>query len=190
MARITVEELFDVCPPPRPLDIVISQYLPEIERLQKIRAGEEAHRMKRRGGDALADYVISALGPQRPVITVTPFELFTKVRNEVVSKDVHGDEVVQVISAPIHYGSLSDMHSMRVETEPVRTGSENLDQMYQNAVNRALVEHSDELRRQRFTQSDIITINRRLIEKNIRCVPCLNRSATCFRYDWLKGELL
>jgi hypothetical protein len=190
MAHITVEELFDVCPPPRPLDIVISQYLPEIERLQKIKSGEDIEPSKKRGGDDLANYVEATLGSQRPWIKVTPFELFTKIHKEILSKDEHGDDVIQIVSAPIHFGSLTNMQSIQVKTTPVRAGSENLDQQYQNAIQRALSEHATDLQRQRFTQSDIITINRRLIEKNIRCVPCLNRSATCFRFDWLKGELL
>lgn len=190
MARLTIDDLFEACPPPRNLDSIISQYAAEIERLSKIRAGEDVGRSRYYKTNELADYIQSMLGSSRDIVSFTPIELFSKIHETVYSKLPSGEEVKMEVSAPIHYGPLSNVKSFGIQTPPIQKTSILTEDDYRRAVDRTFVTHKEELAKQRFTQSDIITINRRLIERNIRCLPCLDRTAKCFRYDWLTGELL
>jgi hypothetical protein len=186
---VDINQLFEICPPPRSLTAEYSQYVVEIQRLQAIKNGAVLEPIKRRGGNDLARYVEFSL-LRKDIASFTPFELLTRIHSRGITKDEQGKTLEYEESAPIHYGPYNNRREIIVRTNPSLRGEIDLNTAYNKAVVDTLRRYAPELKDQKLTTSDVITINRRLIEKNIRCIPCVNHKVTCFKYDWLTRSLL
>jgi hypothetical protein len=186
---LTENQLWKTCPPRRELDI-ISQYRPQIEILEKIRNGEDVQPINYRGSSDMIQLIESQLRTQ-DLAVFKPIELLSRMHRTIKTRN-KDNELIQEVSVPIHYGPLNN--ELIVETEPVVNdleSQENLKSRYNMAVANVIRNRRKELAKQRTTFEDIIMINRRLINKSLRCIRCnINGTITCFKFDWLSGKLL
>jgi hypothetical protein len=190
MAKLDTDTLFAICKPPRDLSNVISQYDNEIALEKARRAGENPETPRQKGGDDMATLVEARLKGDKLIASFSPFELISKMHYVIRGKDSAGNKTVQEVSYPLHYGAVGSEKEIRVETPALLLGSENFENQYRNAVETFITANQKVLRQQISTYVDNININRRLISKNLRCIPCTDRTLKCFRFDWVEKKLL
>lgn len=188
MSKITPEEIFAVCDPRRDLNIVISQFEPQIKVVKELRAGKNPLKPRYRGASEMVQLIESQLKRGKPIVAFRPIDLLSRVHKTIKEGGLIYEE-----SNPIHYGKPRQEEAIVIQTEPVQESADayaGLRDTYAAKVQAFIREHAVELAEQRPTFEDMILINRRMIEKNIRCIPCRDRNIRCFRYDWVKKELL
>jgi hypothetical protein len=187
--KLDIDMLFTICPPYRDLTNVIGQLDPEINLLKKLRNRETANIPRFPGGNEMVDFIVSQLYGDRLVASFSPYELLTKLHRTVTVKNKADQTLVYEESYPIHYGDWRFEKELIVKTKPT-IGGERVESDYNQAVQNYVRTHASELAQQRPTFEDMIRINRRLILKNIRCIPCSDKTIKCFKFDWLNKQLL
>jgi hypothetical protein len=205
---VTEEELFTLCPPKRPLG-AIPQFDVELRNLKDSREHAKPYQSLQDAADLRA--FLEAQLETTDIVETTPFELLTRIhvsegystereRTEVAGAEVKGKFVttkglfelgrVREVSKPFH---TRDHDTFFVATPYVDAPiePEQLSRQYLIAVRNARLELEKELAQQSATYTDMITINRRLIDKNIRCFQCRDSTkVVCVKYDWLEDKLL
>lgn len=200
---VTAEDLFRDCTPMRDIEAVISQLFPQVSALERQRNGESVQVPIPRDADDLRTHVKTALATS-DVATFTPFELMARIHStegrtrQLEIASVEGPSkftkekavIFREISAPIHK---LDGSSFVVATSYIEEqyNPDVLERDYLRAMRDIQEKHPEELADQVLTYDDLIRVNRRLIDLDVRCFRCTNtRDVKCAKFDWVRRELL
>jgi hypothetical protein len=214
---VSEQDLIELACPPKNLKSVIPQYYTEIRDLERFRKGEIPEPRRFPDATDLRTYVRTQIEQsERGVFATTPFDLLTRIhytegRSVPAPKGTEPREVTEIqqfreVSLPFHTRDLKE-HRIATkfrggETETATptgefiisgqpTSNEELQRDYLR-VRRGFEDRRKEVLADQYaTYEDLILLNRRLIDMDVRCQRCVNSDRiACFKYDWIERKLL
>jgi hypothetical protein len=187
---VDIESLLKNCNPAIDLNKIESQYLDFINRLKlyKEKSIKNKPTIYRSSGETflnpdVADYIQSRLY-NKDFVDLTPLEVLSKIH-----KTVKYPIGYREVSRDIHYLEGDEIKSFNIKSA-LDLNKENIYNSYTSAFNRFIKENSELIDKIVATSADVIALNRRLIEKNIRCVRCNAKTLRCFKYDWINKKVI
>ncbi len=186
------EDILSDCNPGIDLSEIESQYIPFIEKLieskkQKLPSPSFA---RPAASDTfftsdLGDYVNNIIQSEG-VHVFKPIELLSRIHKTIFLGEGVG---YKESSRDMHYIDENGLETFKIES-PVRYTPEGLKLSYSESVNKFVKNNPSIVNSDVATSADIIAINRRLIEYNIRCIRCRRSKIKCFKYDWISRKVL
>jgi hypothetical protein len=216
---VTEQDLIEIFCPPKNLQSVIPQFYPEVRDLTAFRKGEIPNPKEFSDANELRAYVRTQIQQSRKgVIVSTPFDLLTRIhytegRLVPAPKGTEPREVTEVeefreISAPFHTRDGKE-HTIQTKyragprdianpaergafiTAGQDTSKEALERDFIRLRSSVQQRRREMLEQQYATYNDMIVINRRLIDLDVRCQRCTGSDRiACFKYDWIERKLL
>jgi hypothetical protein len=193
------EEILADCNPGIDLSEIESQYLPFIEKLKEYRKSKSNsapvtytrpyHTDTFFTGDLLA-YVSSKLldakiKSSKLFEEFKPIELLSHIHKTITTDK----NTYKRISRDLHYKDEDEIKSFKIESyEGYDLQSAELS--YIENLRKFLRDNPKVALNEVATSADIIAINRRLIEGDIRCIRCRSNIIKCFKYDWINRKVL
>ena len=129
----------------------------------------------------------------------TPFELISRIHKTISTQNTQGIITITEASRPIHYRVGNRVEEIEYRTPPKTYDIKNfpvgrireaIPSDYTAAGEAFRKQHPEVIDNQIATPADMILINRRLLNFDLRCFRCNEREIRCFRYDWITKEIL
>jgi len=126
----------------------------------------------------------------KPYFIANPFDILTKIvyKHSVYQNDEH---YFYMQSRPIHYGIYRQEEVLPPIKTDLTSDGDILEELYLQKVASVRNQLNGQLTKARATWSDIVLINRRLLEHDLRVLQRGYDSAlVVFRYNWIEDKLL